>query len=316
MNFVAAAWGAHMLQPDDEIVLTEMEHHSNLLPWLDIAKKTGARLKFIPVNVAGQLDYSALDVLINKKTRMVAFIHVSNALGTYNDVKKIIARARAVGAAVLLDSCQAIMHQKIDVQDLDVDFLAFSGHKMFGPTGIGVLYIRKSMHAQLPPYQVGGGMVFEADYNHYTWLPAPKKYEAGTLPLAEIIGLGATIAFINEYVAVETLKIHETNLIKQAVEGLCKIEGINILGPVNQLIKEGHLVSFTVDHMHPHDVAAYLDQYGIMLRSGHYCAQPLAKKLGIDGSLRLSVAAYNTEDEIAYFLEIMHQLLSKKPFGR
>lgn len=303
INGVAVGWALEHLKKDDEILITQMEHHSNLLPWQYVAKKNGAVLKFIPVLPDGMLDMSALDQLITKKTKLVSCVHVSNVLGTRNDVQMIIKKAHAVGACVLIDAAQSIAHERIDVKKMGCDFLAFSGHKMLGPTGIGILYIQKKLHDQMQPFEFGGGMVYEVGFTHATWADAPHKFEAGTPPIAQAIGLGAAVDYIQKHIDFEKLKAHEAKLCKAMIEGLQKHPKIRILGPIEQLKNEGHLVSFVVKDMHAHDVATYLSNQGICVRAGHHCAQPLAQVLNIQASVRASFYAYNTLEEVEKFLQ-------------
>lgn len=308
INFVATAWARETLKPGDEIVLTELEHHSNLIPWQQVSVHTGALLKFIPSKPDGSLALENLNEIITERTKLVTVVHVSNALGTHNDIVTIAKQARSVGAHILIDAAQSIPHQKIDLKTLDVDFLVFSGHKLLGPTGIGVLYVKKEIQPKVPPYQFGGGMVFHADYDAATWLKSPYRYEAGTPPIAQVIGLGAAIRYIKKNINFDHLKIHEALLCSTAIVGLKKIPGVTLLGPIEQLQQSGHLISFTLKGHHPHDVGAYLDTHGIAVRAGHYCAQPLAQKLGIDGSIRLSFYAYNSREEVEYCLEILKKI--------
>lgn len=305
INAVATGWALDHLKHGDEILLTQMEHHANLLPWQQVAKRNGVVLKFIPVLSDGTLDLSSLDDLITKKTKLVSCVHVSNALGTHNDIEIIIKKAHIVGAKVLIDAAQSIAHQKIDVKKINCDFLVFSGHKIVGPTGIGVLYIKKDLHDQMQPYEFGGGMVYEVDYTTASWLKAPHKFEAGTPPIAQAIGLGAAITYIQKHIDFELLKQHEAKLCAALINGLQKNKKITILGPIEQLKTQGHLVSFVVEGMHAHDVATYLSNYGICVRAGHHCAQPLAKLLGIQASVRASFYAYNTLEEVEKFLEVI-----------
>ncbi|HLW73368.1 MAG TPA: SufS family cysteine desulfurase [Candidatus Babeliales bacterium] len=309
INFVAATWGDENIEPGDEIVMTELEHHANLLPWQRLAQKKGAVLKFIPILSHGMVDLSFLDSIITNKTKMVSVIHVSNAIGTHVDVAAIITRARAVGARILIDAAQSAPHQKINVHEMDCDFLVFSGHKMLGPTGIGVLYIKKELHAQIPPYEVGGGMVEDVDCTHATWAPAPQKFEAGTPPIAQAIGLGAAIDYLQTYVDFDDLVVHEAQLCARLIDGLLPIKGIKILGPLSELKQNGHVVSFLVENYHSHDVAAFLDTQGISVRAGHHCAQPFAKKLGYDASVRVSFYFYNTFEEVDSILAAIHELV-------
>jgi SufS family cysteine desulfurase len=307
INFIASTWAVQHIKKGDEIVITELEHHSNMLPWQRCAQQTGAILKYIPVTQEGNLDLLHLDSIITKKTKMVSFLDVSNAIGTHVDVDSIVLRAREVGAKVLIDACQSIPHTKIDVKKYGCDFMVFSGHKMLGPTGIGVLYIKKAIQEEVPPYRLGGGMVFEADYFSARLLKAPKCFEAGTGPIAQAIGLSAAIKYLNslDFKAIKSL---EASLCAATIEGLQKIPYIRILGPLDQLKEKGHLVSFIHEKYHFHDIAAYLDQHSICVRTGHYCAQPLARKLGIDGSVRVSFYLYNTLSEVQRFLDVMQHL--------
>ena len=311
INFVASTWARTHIKAGDEILLTELEHHANLLPWQQCAREQGAVLKYIPINEDGSLQIELLPHLLTKRTKLVSVVHTSNALGTVNDCSYIINAAHAVGALVLIDAAQAAGYQGIQVYDLNCDFVVFSGHKMGGPTGIGILYIKKSVQSQVPPYQFGGGMVFEADYyQQATWLPAPHCYEAGTLPLAEIIGLGVAIEYIKADVKSGALMLHIAHLCQKALEGLRNVPNIRLLGPLEQLHKKGHIISFIAEGYHAHDVGAYLDQHGIYVRTGHYCAQPLAKRLNIDGSIRISFYGYNTLAEVDYFLKVITQLMT------
>ncbi len=308
INFVATAWGLNHLKAGDEIVLTELEHHANLIPWQQVAQKTGAILKFISISEDGTLNLDNLDSIITSKTKFVGCIQISNALGTTVDIKRIIKAARAVGAPILIDAAQSVPHIKIDVHELDCDFLAFSGHKMCGPTGIGVLYIAKRMFDSVPPYQFGGGMLSHATYETATWLKPPHRYEAGTPPIAQAIGLGTAIDYLEQNVDFEALKADEASLCAQLIEGLEKMDHIRILGPIDQLKKEGHLVSFVAEGMHAHDVAAYLDSYGIAVRAGHFCAQPLFTKLGLDAAVRVSFYLYNTPQEVDKIISVLKDL--------
>ncbi|MCX5922628.1 MAG: cysteine desulfurase [Candidatus Dependentiae bacterium] len=308
INLVASTWGVCDLEEGDEILITELEHHSNMVPWQLLAYKQSAKLKFIPVLPDGRLDTKTLSKLITSRTKIVSLSHVSNALGVHNGIQDIITAAHAVDAMVMIDAAQSVPHQPIDVQAMNCDFLAFSGHKMLAPTGIGVLYIKKDLHDFMSPYQVGGGMVQEVDFKEATWRSMPQKLEAGTPPIAQAIGLGAAIDYLQSSVDWAALRAHEAALCTQLIDGLSTIPSIKLLGPLDELKKVGHMVSFTVDGMHPHDVAAYLNNYGICVRAGHHCAQPLAKKLGIEASVRVSFYCYNTVAEVKYFIEVMKKI--------
>ncbi len=312
INFIATAWALNTLQHGDEIVLTELEHHANIVPWQQVAQKTGACLRYIPVLPNGALDLANLSTIITERTKIVSIVHTSNALGTHNEIAHIAKCARNVGAKILLDAAQSVAHQRLDLQKLDVDFLLFSGHKLVGPTGIGVLYIRSSVQEDVPPYQFGGGMVFHADYYTANWRTAPECYEAGTPPIAEVIGLGAALAYIQNNNDYAEQQKHEAQLCTLVIDELQQFSQIRLLGPLDQLRTCGHMVSFTVEGWHPHDVGAYLDQHNIAVRTGHYCAQPLANKLGIpQGSIRLSFYAYNSLEDVEYCIKIIKKLVTK-----
>jgi cysteine desulfurase / selenocysteine lyase len=307
INMVAYSWGEKNIKEGDEIVVSQLEHHSNFVPWQQLALRKGAIFKVIPVDRNGVLDLSSLDDLITSKTKLVAVAHVSNALGIYTDLKTIIKAAKKVEARVVVDGAQAVPFEAIDVQDLGCDFYAFSGHKMLAPTGMGVLYIARGVQKECTPHVTGGGMVYEVDNVSTTFLTAPTCFEAGTPPIAQVIGFGAALNFLARN------DLHEINkncisLTKQAITGLQKLKKIQILGPVDELKESAHLVSFMIDGMHAHDVAAYLDRFGICVRAGHHCAQPLAKRLGYQASVRVSFYLYNTAEEVEYFLKIMKKL--------
>ena len=306
LNQIMYSWALSNLNEGDEVVVTELEHHSNLVMWQYLAEQKNIKLVFIPVHSDGMLDMEAAQLLITKSTKLVSLIHVSNAIGTHIDVETITRRAREVGARVVIDASQSIGHQKIDVQQLDCDFLVFSGHKMMGPTGIGVLYARKELHETMKPFLYGGGMVEEADYHSTTFLKSPHKFEAGSRPAEQVIGLAAAIDYITKHIDFEMLRRHEAALCARLIDGLVTIPGIKVLGNIEQLKSKGHLVSFVHESIHPHDIAAYLDQYGICVRTGHFCAQPLAKKLGFPlGAVRISFYVYNTLSEVDAILSAL-----------
>lgn len=312
INFIASTWAADHIKKGDEILLTQMEHHSNMIPWQQLAQRAGAHLQYIPVLPDGTLDYDSVPKLISAKTKLVAVVHVSNTLGTHNDIARIRAAARTVGAKLLIDAAQSAGHQPIDVKQLGCDFLAFSGHKMLGPTGIGVLYIKKEMQGAVRPYQFGGGMIFEADFYHASFQKPPHKFEAGTPPIAQAIGLAAAIRYMRKKVQFDRLQAHESELCRRLIGGLQAYKKVRILGPISQLQHKGHLVSFAVEGIHAHDVAAHLAAYGICVRAGHHCAQPLAGALGTPSSVRVSFYLYNTLAEVEKFLEVLELLVRKK----
>lgn len=309
INFVADTWGAEHIKAGDQILITQLEHHANILPWQRLAQRTGAQLVWYPVQSDGTLDMSLLEQCITAKTKLIAITALSNAVGTHVDVAAFVRAGHAVGAHVLVDAAQLVAHRPINVQTLGADFLVFSGHKLFGPTGIGVLYIKQRLHDQVPPYQLGGGMVFEVLANHATWLKSPQKFEAGTPPIAQAIGLGVAIDYVLDNVAWPHVKLHEAALCSQLIDGLLSYPKIRILGPLEELRSQGHLVSFVVDGVHAHDVAAYLSSLGIAVRAGHHCAQPLARALGYSASVRVSFAAYNNTLEVNRLLEALDSLL-------
>jgi cysteine desulfurase/selenocysteine lyase len=309
INFVANTWAYEHIYPGDEIIVTELEHHANLLPWQRLAKQKGAVLRAIPITQNGMLDMEQAQRLITKKTKIVAVTQCSNAIGTQVDVGTIIKYARAVGAKVLIDAAQSVAHRKINVHNLDCDFLVFSGHKMLGPTGVGVLYIKKSLHDETPPYQLGGGIVREATIQDATFVKAPQKFEAGTPPIAQVIGLGAAIDYLNTAIDFNELHRYEAELCARTIDGLSVIPGVKILGPLEQLKKEGHLVSFTIKNIHPHDVAEYLSQKGICVRAGNHCAQPLFHQLEAHSSVRASYYFYNTLEDVDRLITAVDELV-------
>ncbi len=308
INGVAAGWAASVLKGGDEILLTQMEHHANLIPWQHVAQQTGATIKYVPILSDGTLDMNAFHALLSKKTKLVACVHVSNGVGTHNDIGTIIKSAHAHNARVLIDAAQSAGHQPLDVQELGADFLVFSGHKMLGPTGIGVLYINRALHDEMQPFEFGGGMVYEVGLDHATWLKAPRKFEAGTPPIAQAIGLAAAVDYIKKNINFEQLRLHEAALCAQLIDGLQKHKKIRILGPLEQLREKGHLVSFTVQGMHAHDVAAYLSNFGICVRAGNHCAQPLANALGIEASVRASFYGYNSAHEVEQLIQALEKI--------
>lgn len=310
INFVATAWGNDYLNEGDEVIISTMDHHSNIIPWQQIAKRRGAIIKAIPLYSDGTLQMEKVPELISKKTKIIATSHVSNVLGIHNDVRTLRDYARQVGALFLIDAAQSVAHQAIDVKELDCDFLAFSGHKMLGPTGIGGLYIKKNLHDLISPYQFGGGMVSQASVYNATWLKAPHKFEAGTPPIAQAIGLAAAVRYIKHNIDFDALRQHEAMLCARLIDGLQDIRQIKIMGPIEQLREKGHLVSFVVDGHHAHDVAAYVGQQGICVRAGQHCAQPLACFLQVDAMVRVSFYAYNSAEEVDALIATLHKLVA------
>lgn len=302
LNLVAYGMGnaqpgnRFFLTPGDTIVVTEMEHHANLIPWQQLAARTGATLTWFEVTPDGRLDLSSLDQLITEKTKVVALTHQSNVLGTINPLEAIVARAHAVSAVVVLDACQSVPHMSVDVAKLDIDFLAFSGHKALGPTGIGVLWGRAELLEELPPFLTGGSMIESVTMSSATWAPAPRKFEAGVPNMAQAAGLGAAIGYLNK-IGMDNIHRHEVALTQLLISELSAVPNLVIVGPTS-LDNRGGSVSFTVEGIHPHDLGQFLDSQGIAVRTGHHCAWPLNRKMGVQSTTRASLYLYNTEDDI------------------
>ena len=292
----AAPGNRFHLKAGDSIVVTEMEHHANLIPWQQLAARTGATLKWFSVTDEGRLDLSQINSVIDETTKVVALTHQSNVLGTINPLEAITRRAHEVGAVVVLDACQSVPHMKTDVKALAVDFLAFSGHKAVGPTGIGVFWGRAELLAELPPFLTGGSMIENVTMESATWAPAPKKFEAGVPNMAQAVGLGAALTYLTG-IGMEKIHQHEIDLTKYLLEGLSAITDLRIIGPKTTELRGG-VVSFTLGDIHPHDLGQYLDSQGIAVRTGHHCAWPLTRKLGVPATTRASVYLYNTTDDL------------------
>ena len=285
----------------DEIVVSELEHHANLLPWQQLAKRTGAILKWFSMKEDGSLDLSTIDQIITSKTKVVAITHQSNVLGSVPDLPPIIAAAHSVGAVVVLDGCQSVPHQVVDVKALDVDFIVFSGHKALGPTGIGVLWGRLELLDQMEPFLYGGSMIETVTMTESTWAPVPKRFEAGVPNMAQAVGLAAALDYLSN---VGLTKIHqwELALTEYALSGLKEIEGVKVIGPQG-IANRGGVISFTIDGLHPHDIGQVMDQYGVAVRTGHHCAWPLIRKLGLTGTTRASFYLYNDHSDVDVLVE-------------
>lgn len=307
INTVAWSWASNQLIAGDEIVITALEHHANILCWQALAAQKGLVLSIIPIDDQGVIHTDSIDQSITQKTKLIATTYYSNAIGTRVPVEYIAQKARSVGACFLIDAAQAAGHVPLDVQTLDCDFLAFSGHKMGAPTGVGVLYIAKKRHAECIPFKRGGGMVFEADYTSASYKGIPALLEAGTPPIAQVIGLGTTIDYLQAQKSITNTSFLKEKCIKMALEGLLSNDDIRILGPIEKLF-EGHIISFLHKKLHAHDVAAYFESRNICLRAGHHCAQPLAKRLGYNASTRLSLFHYNDQTDIEAFLDALKGL--------
>ncbi len=305
INLVASSYGRKFLKKDDEIVISAVEHHSNLVPWQALCEEKGLKLRVIPVSDAGELDLEAYEKLLGPRTYLVAITHVSNALGTVNPVKDMIKLAHHAGAVVLVDGAQAAPHRPVDVQDLDCDFYCFSGHKIYGPTGIGVLYGKEKHLLAMDPYQYGGDMIETVTFEKTTYAKPPAKFEAGTPAIAEILGLEAAIEYLRS-VGFDAIQRQERELLEYATKKLSEIPGLKIIGTAEE--KES-LVSFTLKDIHPHDVGTVLGELGVAVRAGHHCAQPLMKRLGIPATTRASFSFYNTREEVDRLADAIQHVL-------
>lgn len=294
INLVASSWGRANLGADDEIIVTALEHHANLVPWQMVAQQTGARLRIVPIDEQGQIRLEAFHALLNERTRLVAIVHVSNALGTVLPLKQVIDAARQAGVPVLVDGAQAVAHMQVDVQALGADFYAFSGHKLYGPTGIGVLYGREPLLDAMPPWMGGGDMIRTVSFETSTWNDLPYKFEAGTPNMSGAVGLAAAMDFIEE-LGLGAAAAHEHQLLSAATAALMRIPGVHIHGTAED---KGPVLSFTVHGIHPHDLGTILDHEGVAIRAGHHCAMPLMELLGLPATARASFACYNTLAEV------------------
>jgi len=294
INLVASSWGGANVKAGDEILITGMEHHSDIVPWQMLCQRTGATLKVLPINERGELCMEQLDDLLSERTRLVGVVHLSNALGTINPVKEIIDRAHAVGAKVLVDGAQAVAHLRIDVQALDVDFYVTSAHKMYGPTGIGMLYAKEALLESMPPYQGGGDMIAMVTFEHTEYNELPYKFEAGTPNIAGVIGFGAAVDWLNR-VGIEAIAAHEQELLAYAT---AKAEAFDGLKQIGTAAEKATVLSFTIDGVHPHDLGTIVDREGVAIRAGHHCAMPVMQFFKVPATARASFAAYNTKAEV------------------
>jgi cysteine desulfurase / selenocysteine lyase len=307
INLVAASFGKAFISAGDQVLISAMEHHSNIVPWQMICQERQAVLKVIPLTESGELDLEALRALLTPRTKLVAVSHVSNVLGTVNPIKQICALAHQVDAKVLVDGAQAVPHMRIDVQDLDADFYVFSGHKLFGPTGVGILYGKEELLEAMPPYQGGGDMIAQVTFDKTSYNVLPQKFEAGTPMIAEVIGLGASLDYLDK-IGMEKIASYEGDLLQYAMESLKQVAGLRVIG---QAKERGALISFAIDGVHPLDLATLLDLKGVALRSGHLCAQPLMQQLGVTALSRISFAFYNTHGEIDRFMQLLNEVRAK-----
>jgi len=305
INLVACTWGRQNIRAGDEIVISTMEHHSNIVPWQILCEEKKAVLKVIPINDEGELLMDEYEKLLNSATKLVSIVHVSNALGTVNPVKQMIDLAHKAGAVVLVDGAQSSVHLDIDVQDLDADFFAFSSHKVYGPTGVGVLYGKRHLLESMPPFQGGGEMIKEVSFGKTIYADLPYKFEAGTPNIADTVVFKTAMDFINK-IGKSVIRAHEDELLQYATAQLEQIPGLQIIGRAKEKVS---LVSFVIDNIHPQDIGILLDNRGIAVRTGHHCAQPLMQRFGITGTTRASFAVYNTKDEIDELITGLHKVL-------
>ena len=311
LNLLAYSYTS-LITKDDSIVVTEMEHHANLIPWQQLGERTGATLKWFEVDSEGRLDLSKIDSVITEDTKIVALTHQSNVLGTINPLEAIVARAHEVGAVVVLDACQSVPHMPINVAQLNIDYLTFSGHKAVGPTGVGVLWGRSELLEMLPPFLFGGSMIETVTMTSATWAPAPRKFEAGVPNMAQIVGLGAALNYLSK-IGMDEIFLHEVELGTYLIKRLSEIEGLRIVGP-QQMQARGGTVSFIFGGIHPHDLGQYLDAQGIAVRTGHHCAWPLTRKLGVPATTRASLYFYNDESDVDALIDGI--IGAQKYFGR
>ena len=312
LNIIAYSFGNPdsriNIKAGDQIVVTEMEHHANLIPWQQLAKRTGAELRWLSVTADGRIDLTNLDQIITKKTKIVAITHQSNVLGSILPVETLVKAAHGVGALVVLDACQSAPHFALDIKKLDIDFLAFSGHKTLGPTGIGVLWGKYDLLEKLEPSLFGGSMVDSVTMESATWAATPRKFEAGVPNMAQAVGLSAAIDYLNK-IGMHNIAQHEQDLTSYLLKGITSVSGVKVSGPVD-MKDRGGVVSFTVDGVHPHDVGQVLDQYGIAVRTGHHCAWPLMRKLNLVGTTRASLYLYNSKSDVDSLLESIERVKS------
>ena len=294
LNLVAHSLGELRVGEGDEVIISAIEHHSNIVPWQILCQRRGAKLRVIPINDAGELLLDEFDRMLGERTRIIAVTHVSNALGTINPVREIIARAHERDVPVVLDGAQAVPHMAIDVRDLDCDFYAFSGHKMFGPTGIGILYGKRALLEQMPPYQSGGDMIASVTFEKTTYNELPYKFEAGTPNIADAIGLGAAVEYLSE-IGMDRIASYEKELLDYATELIGGIKGVRLIGTARE---KASVLSFVIEGVHPHDIGTILDREGVAVRAGHHCAQPVMDRFGVAATTRMSFAFYNTKSEI------------------
>jgi cysteine desulfurase/selenocysteine lyase len=309
INLVAQSFGRTFLKAGDEVLITGMEHHANIVPWQLLRDQTGIVLRVAPITDRGELDLDGFERLLNDRTKLVSVVHISNALGTINPVRRVVELAHARGVPVMVDGAQAALHHSIDVQALDCDFYAFSGHKVLGPTGIGVLYGKERLLDGMPPYQGGGDMIASVTFERSTWAPLPAKFEAGTPHIAGVIGLGAALSYVSS-IGLEAIAAHEHDLLAYATEQVAAFPGVRLVGTARQ---KASILSFALGDVHPHDIGQVLDLEGVAIRAGHHCAQPVMQRFGVPATARASFALYNTREEVDVLVRGLHRV--REVFG-
>ena len=307
INLVSNSWGRKNIHPGDEILVTAMEHHSNLVPWQILADINKAKLVILPINNDGTLNLNEIDTFINSKTKIVSVVHMSNSLGTINPIQELCNKAHKVGAKFMLDGAQSVPHIPTNVEDIDCDFLVFSGHKMLGPTGIGVLYVKPEILEDMDPFLTGGEMVLEVSYQNAKWNELPMKFEAGTPNIADAIALGEAIVYL-ENIGMENIRNHEIELTEYALSKFKSLDKLTLFGPLDSSIRGG-ILSFHSEDIHPHDIGTFLDHEGIAIRTGHHCTMPLIRSLNIPATSRASFYIYNTKDEIDHFIDSLENAI-------
>ncbi|OGU12647.1 MAG: cysteine sulfinate desulfinase [Ignavibacteria bacterium GWB2_35_12] len=305
INLVASSYGRTNIKEGDEVLITHMEHHSNIVPWQLLCEEKGAKLKVVPITDDGELMLSEYDKLINEKTKFVSVVHISNSLGTVNPIKKIIEKAHRYNIPVLVDAAQSIQHSNINVQELDCDFLAFSGHKIYGPTGIGILYGKKELLEKMPPYQGGGDMILSVTFEKTLFNTIPYKFEAGTPHIAGVLGLSEAIKYIQE-IGIENIASYESEVLKYATEAISEIKEVKIIGTAKE---KSSILSFVIDGIHPHDIGTFLDRDGVAIRTGHHCTEPIMRRFNVPATSRASFAFYNLKEEVDVFVKSLRNVI-------
>ena len=305
INLVASSYGRANIKESDEIIISHMEHHSNIVPWQLLCKEKNAKLRIIPVNDEGELIYEEFEKLVNERTKFISVVYVSNSLGTINPVKEIISYAHQFNIPVMVDAAQAVNHLTVDVQDLDCDFLAFSGHKIYGPTGIGALYGKVELLDRMPPYMGGGDMISKVTFEETTYNELPHKFEAGTPDIAGAIGLGAAIEYVTK-IGIDDIKEHENSLLEYATQQIAQVPGLRIIGTAKE---KTSVLSFVLENIHPHDIGTFLDFEGVAIRTGHHCTQPLMQRYNIPATSRASFAMYNTKEEVDVLINGLKKII-------